>query len=151
MTPVPIRPATDILVAIALISSLPGIPAGKVSKNLPKDQTAWAETGFLAVSIVGGAPDIELPQGFAVATVDCYAVALNSRTAPWGKATDLAQDVVAGLRGKVDSRPRDTRPNYGQARVLEAYPVTTPREVTGDASSFARVTVDVAFHWVEVP
>jgi hypothetical protein len=152
MSPVAVRRTNSELVAVAFLKLLPFIDAGQVATDLPKDQSKWAELGFVTVTVVGGTPNVDLPQHAPVVTVDVWANSKDSVSPPWPKAVSLATDISAAFQAeRVDSTPFDTRQNFGRARVLDAVPQTEPRRIENDPQGFARVAFDLLLHWVEVP
>ncbi|MEU1309506.1 hypothetical protein ABZ419_11510 [Streptomyces cinnamoneus] len=141
--------ATTEQVAVAWLK---GIVGDRVSTTLPKDNTTWSASGFAVVTTVGGAANMYVPLREPVVSVDCWAVNPDSQKPPWGKAAWLAERIQAGCYDNATIPRLLTLPaGYPAARVLSAYTAYEPRRVPDDASSYARFTLGLALHWVEVP
>lgn len=157
MSPVAITtpyPPTTSLVAVAWLSQrVAGLSADMVATKLPRDVTAWAAVGFVQVTPITGAPDVDLPVRRPLCQVDAWAVALDAAgnvttKPPIHKANRLAELVRLGTEdqqqyGKLVTLPTD----YQSARVLSAYMLTEPSIVPDDPSGYARVTFDLAIDW----
>lgn len=154
----PMNPNSD-LVAVAWISTIPGMSLDMVSTNLPQDFTTWAENGFVTANVIAGAPDLYLPIRRPVVQVDCWAVNPNSGKPPWGKANHLAELIRAHVEGdrritnlkRLLSFPQG---DYLGANVLEAIMQTEPRRAVttgfipiGDEASYAHYLFDLELHW----
>jgi hypothetical protein len=139
--------ATAELVAVAWLRGVPGVPADGVATTLPSDNSTWAASGFVQVTAVGGGPNPHLPVRASVVGVDCWAVNPGSGRPPWGKANSLAEAVRDGTLGP-SGRVVDLAAAGLSARVLEAYLLSEPRRVKGDAASYARYSFDMAMPWV---
>lgn len=156
-TPVLHRP-TGKLVAIAWVQRIPGVPLGKVGGTLPPE-ASWrgrgSADGFVTVTIVGGSKHPTAPIRMPVVQIDCYAAAAEqgSVRVPWGRASDLAEAIVAetdryaeaGASGGVLVLPGK---GYAPATVQTALALTEPREVPGDVAGYARLQFDVQLTWV---
>lgn len=135
-------------IAVAWLRTL-GLDAG-VGEELPADLDGWAAYGFVAVPIVaGGSPGVDVPMRNPVVQVDCWACRPGSPVAPWGKAADLAEQVMArALTGVTYPPPQLVLPaGFAPARLLSLYPVTEPREIPNDGAGFARLEIDLALHY----
>lgn len=144
------------LVAVAWLTGVSGLPSTAVGTTLPKDTSAWADTGFVQVGVVGGTPDADVPVARPVMDVRCWAVRPGSAKPPWGKANQLAEVIRAACyRGEDDAEPFQrvvTLPaGYRQARVLSVYWVTEPRRLPSDEARFACYGGDLQIHWTAEP
>mgnify|MGYP001216108092 CR=1 FL=1 len=153
--PIPAGPyaPTNALVVQAFVGSRPGILPSQVAGKLPRDPSAWADLGFIVVSIIGGSPDVDIPVRHPLAQIDAYAVTLDaagtvSAKPPVAKANWLAELVRTSTdAGDYYSKPVTMPANYAGAIVLGAAVVGEPREITDDPSGYARVTLDLALDW----
>lgn len=146
----PYRP-TNALVAVAWLGQrVDGIAETQVATKLPRETASWAAEGFVQVTIVPGAPDIELPSRHPLVQVDCWAVSPDSTKPPVGKANRLAELILAATDNRVQrfGRPVTLKAGYLPAIVNSVYPMTEPSEVPDDAGGFARVTFDLVLDWV---
>jgi hypothetical protein len=85
--------------------------------------------------------------------VDCWASNPNSSKPPWGKAFALAETVIAGcytLNPQLASRTVILPAAFENARVMSAFPLSEPRRIEADESSYARVQFDLQLNWVRV-
>lgn len=146
-----LRPTTD-LVGIAWLRLVPGLPAQQINTALPKDVSVLRTVGFVRVAVVGGSPNLEVPLRRPVLSVECWAApAEGSQKVPWGRASNLAENVLAAtydrsLMGRlVDLTPWDA--DYLPARVLTVNALSEPTRVEGDPSGFARFDLDVELNW----
>ncbi|KND38482.1 hypothetical protein [Streptomyces acidiscabies] len=147
--PTILRPTTD-LVAVAWLAGLFDTPI--VSTTLPKpndDQTiSWVDTGFVVVSTVGGAPNSYMPMRNPVVSVDCWAVNPQSAKPPWGRASNLAEAILAGCLDVPNiCRPLTLPGDFPTARVLTAYPLGEPLRVRDDQASYAHYNFALALMW----
>jgi hypothetical protein len=133
------------------IAWLKGIVGDRVSTTLPKDNATWAASGFCVVTTVGGAANMYVPLREPVTALDCWAVNPDSAKPPWGKAACLAEAIQAGCYDASISRLLTLPGNYPRARVLSAYTAYEPRRIPDDAASYARFSLGLALHWIEVP
>lgn len=155
----PLR-ATDELVAVAWIGTIPGLSPGMVGEQLPEDVNsngtvaAWVSTGFVAVSVVGGTPSDLLPVNQAVMQVDCWATMPGSNKPPWFKAAAISRAILRATWDRYRiSRPLTITVNgiaYPSAVVQSAYMATSFRRVYDDAGDYARYSGDLALTWVTV-
>jgi hypothetical protein len=158
MTPPLVGPfaPNSALVAVAWIGArVPGIVAAQVATSLPRDVSAWQAEGFVQVTPITGAPDVDIPVRHPLVQVDCWAVTVDaagtiSTRRPSNKAWRLAElirnatETSSALYGKPVAMPA----NYDPAIVLSAYPLSEPVEIADDPSGYARVTFDLALDWV---
>ena len=152
--------ATDRLVAIAWIATIPGLNAGMAGPSLPEDANAdgtpadWVKAGlgYASAAVVGGNPSPDLPVGNPVVQVDCWAVEPGSNLPPWGTADRLAQTIVRATWDRVTiARPLRISVEgvaYPDAAVQSAYVLSTPRPIFDDAGDYARISLDLQLHWI---
>lgn len=135
------------LVAVAWAKTIGGdVDSTKVATTLPGDVSAWAGTGFVTVSLVGGRGGRDVPLHTPVVSFYCWAASVNSNKAPWNMATGLAHAILhATYRTRLPAvaMPAD----YYPARLLAIYPVGHPHRIPGDDAGFARVALDCALAW----
>lgn len=134
------------LVATLWLDTL-GLTADDIGSSLPGDPTLWATGGYVQATTVGGQPAIHVPMFAPLVQVDCWASAPDSRQAPWGKAGDLAGQVVAATYAFTKPVDLVMPSDYEAVRVHSVYPVTEPRRIPGDDAGYARVNVDVIMRW----
>jgi hypothetical protein len=142
------------------VLGVPGIPAGKVALELPRDTSGWADTGFVTVTagVGGSAPGLDTPIRGPVFQIDCWAVSPSSSKAPWGRANQLAELIVADCyasNANPDLRAGRRRVVLGgdfrDAVVHTAAVVGEPRRMREDDASFARYSMDLQLWWTEIP
>ena len=148
---------TNALVAVAWLSQrVNGLAAGMVATKLPRDVTTWADLGFVQVTVIPGAPGVDIPVRHPVIQCDCYATTADaagnvSTKPPVNKANRLAELIrVATEDGQLYGRPVTMPTGYLGARVLAAYVTSEPAEVADDPSGYARVTLDLALDWARL-
>lgn len=133
-------------VAVAWLSALAVVPAGKVATTLPGDPTVWAADGFVQVTSMGGDPvDPGLPKVDVVQTIDCWANTANSQRPPWGKAGSLAAGIVHAAQTYQHPVRVVIGEDFHDVLLHAVYPVTVARRITGDPSGFARYQADLLF------
>ena len=138
-------------VAIAWLTGLDTVPAGKVATTLPGDPATWAADGFVQATSTGGdVPDPELARMEYVVTVDCWANTGNSQKPPWGKAGSLAAGIT--YAAVLDDQPGlfVFGDGFHSVRLFAVYPVSPVRRIPGDPSGFARYQVDLTFTYIPV-
>jgi hypothetical protein len=133
-------------VAVAYLKTVAALDPTKIATSLPADAAVWAASGFVQVQVVGGTPEVHVPKFSPVIEVTCWANNSNSQQPPWGKASHLAEAVKFSTYSQ-RSVLLETPENFYDVRLLSVYPVSEPRRVLGDEAGFARVSVDLAFHW----
>jgi hypothetical protein len=150
-----IQRATTDLVAIAWLKGLVG---DIVATTVPRNDTV-AASGFVTVHTTGGSSNMYIPVREPVVLIDCWAASADSVKPPWNRATALAESIVAGCYDHPANPRLLTLPTgYPPARVLSAHVVQDPRrpvvpgggEASADLGSWARITLGVQFHWIEV-
>lgn len=123
-----------------------------VATELPVPDSSWETTGFVRVRSIGGTPDIYTGIRKPVASIDCWACALNSAKPPWNKANQLAEIIrVATLDHTATQRVVVTPTDYNNAVVMTAFMVNEPQRVYGDEANYARYVFDLELWWKEVP
>lgn len=153
MTPVPVPPGgfrpTSALVAVAWIGQrVAGVTAGQVATKLPRDLSTWADLGFVQVTILPRAADVDGLRRLPVAQVDAWAHSPEGVKPPVPKAAGLAELVYAATgNAQLFGKPVAMPASYAGALALSAYPLTEPAEVPDDPAGFARVTFDMALDW----
>lgn len=143
------------LVAQAWISSIPDM-AAQVGEQLPADNTTWAATGFVAVAVVGGSPDIDVAIKKPVLQVDCWAAVPGSNKPPWQIAAILAEQIRAACYDR--SLAHFGRPLpisvggtvYPSANCLSVYVLTEPHRIYGDLADNAGYSFDIALAWRQI-
>lgn len=149
------------LVSTAWVKEIQGVPANGVATKLPGDPTAWEEFGFVQITVVGGAPSIDVGRRSPVIQLDFWANNRNSAKPPWGKARNLAETVFKGCYDpNLLSVDLEMPEGYNAARVFTVYPMNEPRSIISRVTQggtqqeidegFARIQFDVTMHWAEV-
>ena len=145
------HPTTE-LVAAAWLATLPGFTSAMVASNLPKAHETWEATGFLTVTLAGGVPTLDVPVRNPVVQVDAFATKRGSSRPPWDKAARLADVVVNACWDDGNHAiDLDVKTGYERARVLTVHTVREPQRLYGDEQSLAKYSVDLQFHWFEIP
>lgn len=137
-------------VATAWVKALDGVPSDKVATSLPGDQNAWASTGFVQLTVVGGSPGVDSQLYAPEFAVDVWATNTSGQ-APWGRAGSLAAAIVWGCYHAELPVLVDPGAEFHLARVHAAIPHSEPRRILGDAAGFARVQFDMGLVWSVVP
>lgn len=162
MSPAPVGPflPTSALVVTAWIGQrVTGVSAGQVATKLPRDLASWADEGFVQVTIIPGAAEVDIPVRKAIAQIDAWGINLASDGSSGSKpaifkATRLAELVYRATEDDAQrlafGRPVTMPANYSPARVLAAYPLTEISPVPDDAGEFGRVTFDLALDWARI-
>lgn len=137
------------MVAVAWAKAIPGVDASKVATSLPGDVTAWAATGFVQVTAVGGSPEVHTGLRRPVVTFDCWAATPGSQRPPWGKAATLAERVFSAFydETRLPALVSFGDLDYPPVHIRTGWPVTEPRKFPGDPSGFARVMFDAQLIW----
>lgn len=164
MSPIPDGPylPTSALVAVGWLGErVPGLTSAMVATRLPRDLTTWADVGFVKVTMIPGAIDVDIHVRRAMAQVDCYSVTVDasggaSAKPPVMKATRLAELITRATEDDVQraqagfGKPVTLPANYLPARVQAVWPLSDPVEIPDDPSGFGRVTLDLALDWVRI-
>lgn len=153
--PTLMKRATTELVAIAWLKDLVG---DIVATTVPRNDTV-AASGFVTVHTSGGSSNMYIPIREPVVLIDCWWAAKESVKPPFHKASALAEQIVAGCYDH-ENTPRllPLPAGYPNARVLSAHVVQDPRrpvipgagDSSADLGSWARITLGVQFHWIQV-
>ena len=141
------------LVAVAWITSIPGLVADGVATQLPADEKSWAQNGFVVVPVqVGGTPHSTMPLRRPVVQVECCGTVPGSDKLPWGIPFQLAEQIRMGTYDRTTfGRPLFITANgvtYPMARVLSAKMLTEPRRIWHDVGDFAGFMFNLALQWV---
>lgn len=141
----------DELVASAWVGSITGLSPQMCATQLPSDETAWSDNGFVTVAVVGGSPHPDLPLSRPVIQVDCWAVSLSSSKPPWFKASAIATAIKYACWHRTNI-PRlltitANGVTYPSAAVRSAVMVTQPRRIYGDPADAARYSCDLQLVW----
>lgn len=153
--------ATSELVAVAWLGSIPAIETiggtQVVATTLPPDAgpdgkaAAWTKTGFITVTVVGGSPDVYVPEKKPVLQVDCWATRPGSSRPPWDQANALMETIrYATLQRTGFNRVLALSARgmaYPSAVVDSAYFLTEPHRDYSDAADYARYLVDLQLIW----
>lgn len=146
--------ATSELVACAWIGSIDGLSPQMTATTLPPNDAAWAPTGFVTVSVVGGSPDIYNPVKKPVMQIDCYATRPGSNKPPWGQANVIAETIrYATLQRTGFNRELSLSANgvsYPSAAVQSAYLMTEMRRMYSDAADYAHYSFDMQMTWITI-
>ena len=133
------------LVAQAWIASLPGF-SGKVATTLPAVDT-WRTTGFTTVQPAGGSPSVDVPTRWSLIQVDTYWATTESGKPPWGKASDLAEQIIRACWDDNQQINVTVRAGYNIARLYSVWAVSDPIKLWDDAASWARWRFDLRMTW----
>jgi len=160
VSPIPAGPylPTSALVVVAWLGQrVPGLTDAMVATKLPREISDWADAGFVQVTIIPGAAEVDVPIRHAIAQIDAWGINLKtdgsaSAKPAVAKATRLAELIVRATEDDVQAfgRPVTMPANYLAARVQAAYPMTEPSEIPDDPSGFGRVTFDLALDWARI-
>lgn len=133
-------------IALAWLGTL-GLTA-QTGSELPADPTSWAEHGYVTAGpVIGGTPGKHVGMRNPVVQIDCWANSLGSEHAPWGKATDLTEQILAGCYLLTLTYQLTLPTGFAPILLRSVYPLTEPREIRGDNADFARLNFDLALHW----
>jgi hypothetical protein len=142
------RPNSELVVTTWLkgVSGLNNI----VATTLPKDQ-AWASTGFVVITAIGGTYDHDLFVYHPIVQVDCYAMSAGSGKPLWNTAHDLMETVQRGINDDANIARTLTLPaNYSgcqNVRVFSAFLARMPQRLYRSDLSAAIVSADFQFFW----
>lgn len=139
------------LVADAWLRLVAGVPSSCIGPTLPSARKTplapWVANGFVQHTLVGGAPGTHVPMRNSVIQLDFWAVTLDDRTAPWGRASQLAETVHAAAFGAVAELVLVVPSGYDTPRLRTVLALQEPRKITGDPSGYARFSFDAVFTW----
>jgi hypothetical protein len=138
------------LVAVAWLSGVAGLSTSMVATTLPADNSTWAASGFVTVTISGGTPGIYDRLRLPAVTVTTWAVNPNSSKPPWGKAANLAEHIVAATQDRGAGRVVALPAGFPAAAVHSVWPLSEPRRTYGDMGDYAAYVVDIAFGYTSL-
>lgn len=134
------------LVLMEWLKMVDGLPSDKISTTLP-DDSVIAEEGFVTVQAVGGVPNMYTKMQRSLIQIDCWGYNANSNRLPWGKTYNLAMNIKEATWAL---NTHVTTPDaFNDARVTAVVIDTDPRRITTDPA-YARYSMDVVVHWVEL-
>lgn len=131
----------------------------QVATELPRDATKWASTGFLQVSSMPTAGDIDLPsKRESLLQLDAWGTSTSSTRTdvrpPWNATGALAQLAFDAMGNDQPYGAALTWPDEGPlallqpVRVLSVYATDAePTKVRDDPSGYARLTFDFMLVW----
>lgn len=141
------------LVVQSWVRSIPGLVCDGVAGQLPSDENSWSANGFIVVpTVVGGAPESNMPVRRPVATIECWGTVPGSDRLPWSIPSQLAEQVIHGTFDRTtfgrSLAVQNGKVTYPSARVLSATCMSEPRRVFSDVGDYAGYLLDVRFYWV---
>lgn len=144
-------PPDGALVADAWLRLVSGLPASCIGPTLPDARRApapaWVTQAFVQHTVVGGAPNPHVPLRRSVVQVDVWAVTLDDRTPPWGRASAVAETIVGAAYGTVNELALTTPAGITIPLLRTVTPLQEPRKIREDVAGFARFQLDVEFVW----
>lgn len=139
------------LVADAWLRLVAGLPSSCIGPTLPAARRtpapAWVSQAFAQHTVVGGSPAIEVQLRRTVVQLDFWAVTLDDRAAPWGRASAVAERVLDAAYGTVHELALVVPDGYDVPRLRTVVPQQEPRKITSDPAGFARFQFDALFTW----
>lgn len=147
------RPTTELVIKHYL-KTLDGLPTDSIATNLPRRSSdsnfTWAASGFILIGDVSGGPQVYVPIREPVIPVQCMAVNPDKATPPWGKANQLAEEIVTATY--TDDLPAliQLPTGYNNARLHSLVCVREPFRVPGDHGAFAIYGLDLQAYWTPV-
>ncbi|MGW6738660.1 hypothetical protein [Streptomyces sp. NPDC055013] len=141
--------ANDELVARAWLKTVAGLPVNQIGTIVPQDNTTWAASGFVQITVTGDASHKYYRLRRPVITAVCWAVAPGKQTPPWGKACDLAEAIAEACWSFEPSELSLGVTGAPAVRTLQANIIQPPRRAFGDAAEYAKYTVDFELIWNE--
>ncbi|MFE1849855.1 hypothetical protein ACFYOF_06255 [Streptomyces sp. NPDC007148] len=151
----PVLRATPELVATAWLKTIVGdIVATTLPKRGKDGSITWAASGFVTLVVAGGSPNIYVPLRDPVVGLSCWALNPDSQKPPWGKASNLAETIVAATldHPNVPRTALALPAGYPSVQVKSAYVTGDPRRITDDSSSYARYDIPgLVVAWTELP
>lgn len=154
-------------VALAWLKAQTDLSGVGIGTTLPQDQTSWASTGFITVSVTGrGHSKDEIGYRCPAMTAHCWATNVSKQRPPWGKANDLADIIWNCLvnRGNHNGMENVTTALSGapKVRILQVWGTEEPKRHkwgfptldTGaviDPGNTAHYTVGFELAWGELP
>lgn len=140
------------LVADAWLRLVTGLPASCIGPTLPaarRDPAPdWVTRAFVQHTVIGGAPAIHVPMRVTVVQLDVWAVTLDDRAPPWGRASELAETIWAHTFDQDTQQLQLAVPvGYGIPQLRTVYALAEPRKIREDPAGFAHFQFDVQFTW----
>lgn len=150
----PFIPSNEVVFEAWLLA-LTSMPAGlEAATTFPKDEVVFPllqGAGFVRHQVVGGAPDIDVPQNQPVMQVEFWACKPNSPKIHWGKANHLAELLKKECVRHRGSWGRITTPSeYEDARVQVVNVQGEPRRITRDEARFGGYSLEAQMFWVRI-
>jgi hypothetical protein len=147
-----LHPPADLVVQ-QWIRTISGFTADGVGGELPEDEYAWAQGGYVLVPVtVGGTPGTYAPIRKPVAQIECWATVPGSDKLPWSIATQLAEQIRMATYDRVTCSRllyiTNGSVSYPPARVLSSTCMTEPRRIYSDAGDYAGQTFDLELQFV---
>lgn len=145
------------LVAGLWLSSLPGLNPGMTGAQVPEkveENASLVTSGFATWLVVGGTPDMYVPERKPVLQIKTYGFpgASASRRPQWALANSIAENIVKACENTSNFNAKLTLPNgYPPARVQQAHALSEPRRLWGDRAYWAVYQFDLQIYWVELP
>jgi hypothetical protein len=149
-------PANSELVTQAWLSSLPFLNDGMVNPRLPEateTSTDAYTSGFVTHQVVGGSPNIYVPERQPVLAVKAYGFPKKGSRKP-------QYDLSSGLLERIVKATYDTGSfnaildlgtGYPTAQVQQGHPVSEVRPSYGDKAYWAVYMVEIQIIWRELP
>lgn len=139
------------LVADAWLRLVAGLPASCIGPTLPSARRtptpAWVGQAFAQHTVVGGTPAVETQFRRTVVQLDFWAVTLDDRAAPWGRASAVAERVLDATYGTVHERALVVPDGFDTPRLRTVVPLQEPRKIISDPAGFAHFQFDAQFSW----
>jgi len=152
--------ATNDLVAVQWLRTLPTLVADVIATQLPSDETKWAANGAVVVPAhVGGTPHRNMALRRPVMQVETWGTVPGSDKLPWGIPNQLCEQIRAGTYDRTSFGRAlfitAGSVQYPLARVKSARFLTEPRRIWSDAGDYAGYLFNLELQWVsageEVP
>lgn len=139
------------LVADAWLRLVAGVPVTCIGPTLPAARRTpppdWVTHGFVQHTVVGGSPATDTPLRGPVVQLDFWAVTLDDRSPPYGKASDLAERVLLATYGPVAELELEVPAGFDVPSLRTVQALQEPRKVREDAAGFAHFQFDAQFTW----
>lgn len=136
------------LVAQLWLAGVAGLNAGMVGTTLPRDNTAWAASGFVqVVGVRGGTPQPVVQTRSPVVQVDLWGTNLSSGKPPWWRTEQLGVLVVDGCEAD-DQQRQVSKSGYDPVLVKNVAVVREPSRVPSDEGAYAHYTMDLQITWM---
>ena len=135
------------LVAVHWLKTVGSLNPDLIATTVPARSDEFERDGFIQVTAVGGAPDVDTFMQNPMIQLDFWAYNAHSQKRPWGKANQLAMRVKKAVESS--SRRLVLPKGFHSALVRQVIIVSDPRRVPDDAG-FARYTMDTLMAWTEL-